>query len=230
MKEIETNSIIDEYFDYLKHKEYPCIGAKATLARQQIKCMLGGHMSCPRDDRAILKFLYSFVDDYRKSLNFYHSATIIFTAPEFTDEKMFDELMWQRLQALSDLDAENYNYDKRVVADPSSPNFSFSLKEEAFYIIGLHASSSRRARQFKYPSLVFNPHAQFEQLRKTSRYQTMKNVVRKRDIAYSGSVNPMLEDFGTSSEVYQYSGRQYDDSWQCPLKINHAANKNNSAS
>ena len=173
---------------------------------------------------AILQFLYDFVDDYRNSKEFYHSAAIIFKGPEFINEEMFDELLWQRLQALADLDAENYSFDKRVNNAPSSPNFSFSIKEEAFYIIGLHANSSRQSRKFRYPTLVFNPHAQFEELRETSKYEIMKNVVRKRDIAYSGSVNPMLEDFGKSSEVYQYSGRKYDDTWQCPLKINHADN------
>lgn len=40
-------------------------------------------------------------------------------------------------------------------------------------------------------------------------------------MAYSGSINPMLEDFGTSSEVYQYSGRKYDAEWRCPLKFNN---------
>ena len=170
----------------------------------------------------------AFVDEYRKSKMFYHSAAIIFKAPDFSSEEMYDALMWQRLQALADLDAENYSYDKRVDADPSSAKFSFSIKEEAFYIIGLHANSSRQARQFRYPTLVFNPHSQFEQLRKTARYEPMKNVVRKRDVAYSGSVNPMLEDFGKFSEAYQYSGRLYDDTWQCPLKINHAATENNS--
>ena len=229
MSENETQVITEEYLAYLKAKQFPCIGAKATLARQQIKCMVADHMACSKDDTIILKFLYAFVDDYRKSTEFYHSAAVIFKAPEFTDEKMFDELLWQRLQALTDLDAENYGYDNRVDADPSSAKFSFSLQEEAFYIIGLHAESSRLARQFRYPTLVFNPHIQFEQLRKTNRYEVMKNVVRKRDIVFSGSVNPMLEDFGKSSEVYQYSGRQYDDTWQCPLKINHAATENNSA-
>ena len=224
---IETQ-IINEYLAYLKERQFPCIGAKATLARQQIKCIVAENMMCPKDDVSILKFLYSFVDNYRNSKKFYHSAAIIFQAPEFISEAMFDSLMWQRLQALSNLDAENYNYDKRVDANPSSAKFSFSLKEEAFYIIGLHANSSRPARRFRHPTLVFNPHEQFEQLRKTDRYEIMKNVVRKRDIAYSGSVNPMLEDFGKSSEVYQYSGRQYDDTWQCPLKINHAAIENNS--
>ena len=228
MSKIETQAIIKEYMEYLKAKQFPCIGAKATLARQQIKCMVAGNMTCSKDDHAILKFLYAFVYEYRNSNNFYHSAAIIFTAPEFMNERTFDELLWQRLQALTDLDAKNYSYDKRVEDDPSSAKFSFSLKEEAFYIIGLHAKSSRRARQFRYPVLVFNPHIQFEQLRKTNKYESIKNVVRKRDIAWSGSVNPMLEDFGKSSEVYQYSGRQYDHTWQCPLKINHAPTENNS--
>jgi len=46
----------------------------------------------------------------------------------------------------------------------------------------------------------------------------MKNIVRKRDVALSGSINPMLQDFGAASEVYQYSGMQYDSTWQCPFK------------
>ena len=145
------------------------------------------------------------------------------------NEELFDELLWKRLQALADLDAANYSYDKRVNNQPSSPSFSFSIREEAFYIIGLNPASSRQSRKFRYPVLAFNPHAQFEKLRETNKYEVMKKVVRKRDITYSGSVNPMLQDFGKRSEVYQYSGRKYDDTWQCPLKINHATIKNNSA-
>ena len=112
-------------------------------------------------------------------------------------------MLWQRLQALSDLDAQRHDYDKRVSADPFSPEFSFSIKGEAFYLIGLHTNSSRQARSFKYPTIVFNPHAQFEKLRETTKYANLKGVVRKRDITYSGSINPMLDDFGEASEVYQ---------------------------
>lgn len=126
--------------------------------------------------------------------------------------------MWMRLQALSDLDAEMYPYDGRVNPDPQSDQFSFSLKEEAFFVIGLNPQSSRPARRFKYPTLVFNPHAQFEELRALKRYDKMKNIVRKKDVALSGSINPMLNDFGDSSEVYQYSGLRYDHNWQCPFK------------
>ena len=205
------------------------MGAKAALAKQNIKCMVAGHMECPKDDVAILQFLYDFVDEYRNSSEIFHSATIIFKGPDLLSEEGFDELLWKRLQALEDLDKINFDCDKRVSADPSSVNFSFSLKEEAFFIIGMHPASSRKARQFKYPTLAFNPHAQFEKLKASDRYEMMKAVVRKRDIAFSGSVNPMLSDFGESSESRQYSGRNYQDQWQCPLNTEHAQNEHHSA-
>ncbi len=62
-----------------------------------------------------------------------------------------------------------------------------------------------------------------------AKYDMMKNAVRKRDVAYSGSVNPMLKDFGKASEVFQYSGRKYDENWQCPLKIHHAQIEDNTS-
>lgn len=224
-----TKAMFEEYEEYINNKEFACVAAKAALARQQIRYLVAGHMACPKDDNTILQFLYSFISTYRNSTDLYHSAVVIFDQEDMAGEEMFDALLWQRLQALSNLDAKNYGYDNRVAHDPASPNFSFSLKEESFFVIGLHPSSSRVSRQFKYPALVFNPHMQFEQLKETEKYQHLKKVVRKRDIAFSGSINPMLEDFGEASEVYQYSGRQYDKQWQCPLKIQHATPASNSA-
>ena len=214
--------IIQDYFSFLQNREFPCIAAKAALGRQQVECMVVQHMACPRDDEKILQFLYAFVDTYRQSQDLYHTAAILFKQPEFVSEENFESEMWVRLQAIADLDAKSHRYDPRVNPDPSSPQFSFSIHEEAFYIIGLHPQSSRIARRFKYPTLVFNPHHQFEALRQTAKYDNMKRAVRKKDVALSGSVNPMLEDFGNASEAFQYSGKAYDPNWQCPLKIHHA--------
>jgi len=227
MSGVESEVIIEKFLSFLSDKAFPCVGARAAAAKGNIRCMTAGHMGCPKDDWAILHFLYDFIDDYRHSPDIFHSAAILFDAPLISPEEMFDTLLWQRLQSLADLDAENYRYDERVDADPSSPQFSFSLKEEAFFVIGLHPASSREPRRFDYPVLTFNPHAQFEKLRETDGYDHMKAVIRKRDIRYSGSVNPMLDDFGNSSEVYQYSGRIYDERWQCPLKINHGKIRDN---
>lgn len=223
------DNIVDSYLSFISNPHFPCVAAKAAFARKQIKCFVAGNMACPANDKMILDFIYDFVEEYRKEKSLYHSATIIFTGPTIPDEEYFDRLLWLRLQALSDLDAEKYSYDDRVSDDPSSPDFSFSLKEEAFFIIGLHPASSRLTRRFIYPTIVFNPHEQFEILRKENHYESMKRTVRKRDIKLSGSINPMLDDYGVSSEAMQYSGRKYDSSWQCPLHISHAKSNHNSA-
>lgn len=229
MTSSEPAEIISAYHAFLNDNLFPCVGAKAALTKRNIQCMVAAHMACPAEDPNILEFLYRFVDVYRRAAGIFHSAAILFCAPADTDEKTFERLMWIKLQALSDLDAINYDYDKRVSSDSSEANFSFSLKAEAFYIIGLHPASSRKARRFAYPAIVFNPHAQFEKLRTTNSYEKIKAIVRKRDIACSGSVNPMLDDFGKSSEAVQYSGRMHDDQWQCPLTIKHGKIKHHPA-
>ena len=218
---ISNDELINEFKSYIGNKGFACVAAKAALAKQQLHAMVVEHIACPVSDKSILDYLYAFVDEYRNSEDLYHSAAIIFKQPQQTSEAMFEELLWQRLQSLSDMDAQLYEYDKRVQCDPSSPDFSFSLKEEAFFIIGLHPNSSRQARQFQYPAIVFNPHKQFQQLKQTGKYRHLQHAVRKRDVALSGTINPMLQDFGAQSEVYQYSGRVYNSSWECPLKIKH---------
>jgi FPC/CPF motif-containing protein YcgG len=134
-----------------------------------------------------------------------------------TNEEMFDALLWERLRSLSALDKVNYGHDTRVDQNPEAANYSYSLKSEAFFVVGIHPGSERRARRFKYPALVFNPHAEFEKLRKLDRFEKLKSVVRKRDMIFSGSINPMLDDFGNSSEAIQYSGKRHSSDWKCPL-------------
>ncbi|WP_044516025.1 guanitoxin biosynthesis heme-dependent pre-guanitoxin N-hydroxylase GntA [Hymenobacter sp. DG25B] len=221
MTEEESNIATREYFEFIQNREFPCVAAKTALTWNQIKCLVVDHLACPKDDAAILEFIYDFVDTYRTADKLYHSAAIIFKGPENPTEAQFEEFFWQRLQAVSNLDSQRYGYDPRVVADPNSPDFSYSLKEEAFFVIGLHPGSSRPARQFKCPTLVFNAHDQFERIREAGRYDNLRQTIRTRDVVYSGSINPMLEDYGQSSEVYQYSGKAYDQAWKCPFLSQH---------
>jgi FPC/CPF motif-containing protein YcgG len=217
----EMNEIAEEYFSFIDDKAFPCVAAKAAYSRNQIRVFVCDHIACPKDDYGIIQFLYGFIEEYRALSKLYSSAVVIFKGPSECSEEQFDALMWQRLQSISDSDATHHSWDQRVHSDPSHADFSFSIKEEGFYIIGLHPGSSRKARRFKYPALVFNPHDQFEKLRAIDRYSTMKDTVRKRDKALSGSVNPMLADFGESSEAFQYSGRAYDKEWKCPFVSHH---------
>jgi FPC/CPF motif-containing protein YcgG len=228
MMNIEPNHWVEEYQEFVANRAFPCIAAKAALAEEQIKTLVVEHLACPGDDLKILDFLYMFIDEYRQSQKLYHSAVVIFKQPRVIDETSFGDLMWQRLQSISDLDALRNRWDSRVSNDPTSPDFSYSVKEEAMYVIGLHEHSSRTSRQFRYPAFVFNPHQQFVKLRETGKYTPMKEVVRKRDLRLSGSVNPMLSDFGESSEALQYSGKRYEEFWKCPFVSSHGASADHS--
>jgi uncharacterized protein len=221
--------LITSFYDFIKVKEFPCIAARAAAMHHQITCKVADDMRSGDADEEILRFFYQFVDDYRASKDIYQSAALLFEGPRDLDEEEFDKVLWRKLQSLTDLDAQHYAYDNRVNKDPQSPHFSFSLKEEAFFIVALHPGSSRMARRFTHPVLVFNPHEQFEILRKNNHFEPMKEVVRRRDHHFSGSINPMLDDFGLHSEASQYSGTVYDKHWKCPLQVRHGEPGDNSA-
>jgi FPC/CPF motif-containing protein YcgG len=127
------------------------------------------------------------------------------------------------LQQLHDLDAPHHSWDPAVNADPDDAEFAFSFAGTAFFVIGLHAGSSRAARRFAWPTLVFNPHRQFEQLRHDGRYSRFQEVIRRAETGLQGTVNPMLGEHGSLSQAAQYSGRRVEDGWRCPFQRHDAS-------
>jgi FPC/CPF motif-containing protein YcgG len=132
-------------------------------------------------------------------------------------ELAFEARLWAQLQRLHDLDDPETAWDPSVSDDADDPMFSFSFGGNAYFIVGLHAHSSRVSRTFKWPALVFNPHAQFGRLRGEGRFARIQQAIREREIAVQGSLNPNLADFGERSEARQYSGRAVEEIWRCPF-------------
>src|SRR5206468_2426427 len=116
-----------------------------------------------------------------------------------------------------DRDAPLHDWDPSVSSNPDDPHFSFSFAGHAFFIVGLHPDSARLARQFPWPTLVFNPHAQFERMREKGKFERMKEVARQREEQLDGSVSPALADFGADSEAKQYAGRVVEPDWHPPF-------------
>jgi len=128
------------------------------------------------------------------------------------NERTFERSLWKRLHCLHDIDAQNgEGWDNRTTSDSASTHFSFSIAGESFFVIGLHPNVSRPSRRFSRPTLVFNSIEQFSRLREYERYGVMQKVIRKRDAALAGSIDPLLDDYGRFSEARQYSGRKVKD-------------------
>ncbi|EGF92846.1 hypothetical protein ABI_12840 [Asticcacaulis biprosthecium C19] len=216
------SALIERFEAHIRDKAFPCVGAKSALSRQQMQFVVAGDIRCPRDDRTIYESLRDFARYYREHPGPFQSFVVVFNTRNVLSETAFEQVMFQRLQALEALDAQaGESYDPRVSADPENPQFSLSFGGEAFFVVALHPGASRPARRFEVPVLVFNAHDQFETLRAEGRYETLRENIIDRDIRLSGTENPMLARHGDSSEVRQYSGRAVEADWRCPLRRVH---------
>jgi uncharacterized protein len=203
---------------FLQDPEFPCVGAKSALSRDQIKIVVARDITSGWDDLRIYPPLLAFVSWYKRAPGPFQSFAVVFETPTILSEADFERHLWARVQSFSDKDTwPGLPYDERVKAHPDDPHFSLTFGGEAFFVIGLHPNASRKARRFEAPALVFNLHDQFEQLRADGRYHKLRDRIVERDLRFSGSVNPMLATHGEASEARQYSGRAVDDAWVCPF-------------
>lgn len=203
---------------HVDDRAFPCVGAKAALAKGTLQVLACNRIDSSWDDLRIHDGLMRFAAAYREDAGLFRSFAVVFEGPDDLTESAFERALWTRIQSLSDKDVwRGQDYDTRVSADPDDPHFSLSFGGEAFFVVGLHPHASRPARRFARPTMVFNLHDQFETLRAQGRYETMREKIMVRDEAVAGSRNPMLARHGTSSEARQYSGRVVDDAWRCPF-------------
>ncbi|MGP1665135.1 MAG: guanitoxin biosynthesis heme-dependent pre-guanitoxin N-hydroxylase GntA [Rhodanobacter sp.] len=216
MKSTTKSSAHDDLSAFIQRPGFPCVGARAALSRQGLTTIDGGLLEHAEHDQTIVAALQKFTREVRDDAMFV-SVAVVFSPTPACSEPVFERALWQRLQAWHQIDRQQYEWDPRVSSDPSSPTFSMSIGGQAFYVIGLHPGASRRARRFHRPALVLNLHRQFERLRADGRYDKLRAAITERDVALSGSSNPMLAVHGESSEARQYSGRQVDADWTCPF-------------
>lgn len=194
---------------------YPCVMAQVVFKLDQASFHTYNNFGSKKTAYSLLSDLNQYIEEYDFESDDYFSFIAAFPNQKEYSEVEFEEKLWKQLQYLHEVDEQKW--DPGVSSDPMDNNFSFSAAGKAFYIVGLHPNSSRKARRSPYPALAFNLHRQFELLRNKDSYTDVRNKIRKRDKEYQGSVNPMLEDFGENSEARQYSGRKVEDDWKCPF-------------
>lgn len=197
--------------------DYPCTGAISVFAQHCYRFGLFQELACDNAVRAVCHDLYEFLHDFPIIDDNLSTFIAMFRGPTIESEQHFEDLLWSQLQAMHNIDSSFFAWDKSVDSDPNKKNFSFSIGGRAMFIIGMHPRASRLARTFRYPTLVFNLHEQFERLRARGKFETMKQTIRAREMTVQGSINPMLTNFGERSEASQYSGQAVSDRWPCPF-------------
>jgi hypothetical protein len=212
-----TSFVHDSFRALTLNEHFTCVGAKAAIRQGGYRFGLYDALGSLPSSAGLARDLFTFIRESGSFEAEFSTFVASFSGPLPPDEAAFEDLLWRTLQQLHDLDAVHHGWDREVAADTSDPRFSFSFAETAFFVVGLHAASSRATRRFAWPTLIFNPHEQFDRLKKTGRYGRFQQTIRGAERALQGDINPMLANFGERSEASQYSGRQVGSDWRCPF-------------
>ncbi len=215
-KRIENH--LSQLNDFVLQDGYPCIGAQASIHSKKICMGVFNRMQTDKTVKNLAYGLFEYLTSVKESKSQFLSYIAVFPEDEFATELEFEQSLWKLLNALHALQKDYFDWDSAVSKEPENPDFSYSFGGEAFFLVGLHPKASRKARRFPVPAVAFNLHSQFEQLREKGRYDIMKKAIRQNELAFQGSINPMLADHGKGLEARQYSGRKVENNWKCPFK------------
>jgi FPC/CPF motif-containing protein YcgG len=210
-----THFVHDSFRALALNNRFSCVGGRAAVMRDAYRFALYERLGSQAAAAGLALDLARFVADTDLADEPLTAFVASFVEPVTGGEEEFERLLWSTLQQVNEHDAWPWAADR--CSDPESPDFSFSFAGTGYFVVGLHAGSSRLARRFAWPTLVFNPHRQFDRLRAAGRYSRFQHAIRSREVALQGTLNPMLQNFGEGSEARQYSGRAVPETWRCPF-------------
>lgn len=211
------DQILDHLVTWIESEAFTCLGARASIKRQEMYTAVVGPLADDRTTGALHRTLSSFVADYLDAGGRFTTMVVVFRGPTVDSEERFDELFWRQLKALHDIDARSHPWAADVSSEPMSEYFSYSVAGHPFFLVGMHPAASRTARRFTLPAIAFNSHRQFDKLKSEGTYWGLQARIRDREKRLDGNLNPNLSDFGGSSEARQYSGRHVESDWLCPF-------------
>ncbi len=214
-----ASAAVGAFRGFVLNPRFSCVGAKSAVMHETYRLGVYGRLAGAEATAGLCRDLWTFTREVEQAPDDgeFQTFVAIFGEPTDVDEREFERLLWVQLHKMNLRDAPIHDWDPAVSADPESPHFGFSFAETAFFIVGLHPHSSREARRFPWPTLVFNPHAQFQHLKEEGRWERLQEVIRVRERLLQGSLNPNLADYGTATEARQYSGRAVEADWHPPF-------------
>lgn len=214
--EVSVREVDETFRAFVGDDAFPCLAGKGAVHRGDYTLGRYGRLGSEEATRRLAVDLGAFATSIPADGAGLRTFAAVFVGIAPRGELAFEKALWRQLQRLHDVDSCSV-WDSAVSGDPSDAAFSFSFGGRALFVVGLHPDSSRLSRRFRWPTLMFNPHAQFDRLKAEGRFDRLRTKVRERDVALQGSPNPNLADFGHASEARQYSGRATEAGWECPF-------------
>jgi FPC/CPF motif-containing protein YcgG len=209
----------DEFRKFIFGHAFPCIGGQASLHESTYRLGYYPPLVAPETTAALAYDFFTFIQEQPRHNSDLFTFIAVFSGPPIRNEQHFEALLWEQLRALHALDKEHFAWAPGFSSDPQSRRFAFSFAGRPFFLAGLSPANQRRARRFRRPALVFNPHDTFEKLRREGAFQPMADVIRDREARIEGKRYQSLASFGQHTDASQYAGRVVGKSWKCPVRF-----------
>ncbi len=206
--------------NFIDDDAFSCLGAKASIHRRTYRFGTYGEMDDEPSTSGLARDLYAFAMERRGFESLFSTYVAVFRSFEAgaDPELGFERALWSQLLRLHEHDRAFHAWDPHVSKDPHDAAFSYSFAGTGFFVVGLHPKSSRSARRFAWPTLVFNAHEQFETLKRSGKFDRLQERIRERELRVDGSLNANLAAYGEHSEARQYAGRAVPKDWICPFR------------
>ena len=188
-----------ELHRFFSRKDYPCVAGLHAFKKGEFQVGFYGRLGTGDHGRQLRNDLIYFASEQERKKSIYLTFFAIFDEGDCTEAE-FETKLWQELSSLTSFETFDQDFKPGDGADPKSPAFRFSLLKREYFVVGLYPQSSRKARRFIKPALVFNLFAQFEELQSRGAYEGPVKTIRSRELKFEGSVNPMVQAHGESWE------------------------------
>lgn len=207
-----------EIKNLVSQKDYPCVAALKSYHKDDYQVGFYKDFGNGSSWRSLRNDLLFFLSEQKKTNSPYLSFWAIFDPTDLSEEK-FELDMWTELSNLTSVEDKQFDWPKTSNSNPEDKSFRFGLGGSEFFVVGLHSNSSRNARKFSRPVLIFNIFEQFELLAKQGLYYPMIETNRKRDEKFQGFANPMAVQHNDDWEAIQFSGKKNPTTWKCPFRF-----------
>ena len=156
MSDLGTSILVRRFQHHILDKLFPVPVKQGMPYRKYTRYFVADLMYSSKNDKEILRFLYSVIDELRGSKQNAYNAVVLFKGPDIQTEDDFEYMLGERLHALVELDSRQFSRGAGITGEYPCSDFSLNLKEENLNITGLHGLSSRKTRRFPFPAIVFS--------------------------------------------------------------------------
>src|SRR5262249_55256652 len=141
---------------------FPCLGGSGAIHRGDYRFAVYGALGSPDAIRPCASDLASFLGKCPADRNPVAVFVAAFRQPVIPTELAFETALWEQLRGLHELDAHGDAAHRQsggsdgLPTDVKNEDPGFFFCDREFFVVGLHPASSRWARRFGWPTLVFN--------------------------------------------------------------------------